>query len=401
MELTEFLFWICVAIVMYTYIGYGILLAGFVYIKRIIKGKELPVHEGFEPRISLVVAAYNEASCIEEKIRNCFSLDYPRDKLELIFITDGSTDETNSIIRQYEGIKLLYLPDRKGKSAAINRAMQFVNTPIVAFCDANTALNKEAIKLMVRHYIDPEIGGVSGEKRIIERHDDSIAGAGEGLYWKYESLLKDLDSKFYTVVGAAGELFSFRTKLFQKLDENSVLDDFIISMRIAFNGHRVVYEPNAYAVERSSMDLNEERKRKIRISAGAFQSMNMLNRELNLLKYPKVLFQYISHRVLRWSVAPICLALMGVLSILMCFSVERKTGLVLTGCQIVFYCLGFLGYQMSIRGKRIKIFYIPYYFIFMNMSLLAGYIRYRRGGQSAVWEKAKRQQEKYAFETSN
>src|SRR5690606_26778994 len=155
----------------------------------------------------------------------------------------------------------------------IQRAMHFVTTPFVIFTDANTLLNKESVHNIMRHYSDNRVGGVAGEKKIIAVSTDAITATGEGLYWKYESWLKKMDSSFYTVVGAAGELFSIRTELYTHPGNNVLLDDFIISLRICQAGYKVSYEPEAYALESASASLEEEKKRKIRISAGAFQSI--------------------------------------------------------------------------------------------------------------------------------
>src|SRR5690606_21049070 len=161
------------------------------------------------------------------KVKNCLSLDYPREKLKIIFITDGSNDGTPELVAKYRDVTVLHQEKRAGKAAAENRAMKHVDTPIVVFSDANTRLPANALREIVKHYADPQVGAVSGEKRIASKDKDAAAGAGEGIYWKYESTLKKLDSELLTIVGAAGELFSFRTELFTELEEDSILDDFM------------------------------------------------------------------------------------------------------------------------------------------------------------------------------
>ena len=182
----KFIFWIALLTIVYSYIGYGILVWLLIKIKN--KSRIQPSDNSFEPEVTMVIAAYNESAFIEKKIQDCFELDYPKEKLKLLFVADGSNDNTPDIIKKYSSIQLLYTPERKGKVAAINRAMKYVTTPFVIFCDANTLLNKECIKQIVKHYTDEKIGGVAGEKKIIdESGDQNAAGAGEGLYWKYES----------------------------------------------------------------------------------------------------------------------------------------------------------------------------------------------------------------------
>lgn len=382
------LFYISFFILFYNYIGYGILLYLLIKIKRLIKGTPPPAPV-YEPGVTLLVAAYNEETHIREKIQNTLSLDYPADKCHFIFITDGSTDRTMDIIREEPRIQLLHIPDRKGKTAAINRAMPFVTTPIVIFCDANTMLNKEAISNIVKHYADENTGGVAGEKKVLGKENGGAAST-EGIYWKYESYLKKLDAELYSVVGAAGELFSIRTALFQPVEERVVLDDFIISLRINMKGYRIAYAPDAYAMEDPSFSIREEHKRKIRISAGGFQSIVMLKGLLNFFKYPVLSFQYISHRVLRWTLSPLSLPILLITNILLTFYTNDVFYKLILAAQLLFYALGLAGYVQALNQKKSKLSYIPFYFLFMNVAVFQGFARYLRNKQSAAWEKSKR-----------
>ncbi|RYE27150.1 MAG: glycosyltransferase, partial [Sphingobacteriales bacterium] len=223
-------FWIALFLVFYTFFGYGILLYILVRIKRLLfrsKRKQYAFDE--LPSCTIIVAAYNEADFIEEKIANTLALNYPEGKLKVIFVTDGSSDSTPEIVAQHSEIKLLHSPLRLGKISAVHRSILEVETDLIVFTDANTFLNKDALVLMCRHYADPIVGAVAGEKRVmIEESAD--ATAGEGFYWKYESKLKTWDSELHSVVGAAGELFSIRKDQYEAVPSNSVLDDFMISM---------------------------------------------------------------------------------------------------------------------------------------------------------------------------
>jgi poly-beta-1,6-N-acetyl-D-glucosamine synthase len=391
MLLAKILFFTGIFIIFYSYVGYGLLVWVIIQIRNLLRGKNLRKFSGDLPPVTLIVAAYNEENFIEEKIHNTLSLDYPGDRLDIIFITDGSTDNTPLIAGRFPQIQVLHHPERKGKIAAMHRAMAVVKTPIVIFCDANTLLNKDCIPMIVRHYSDPKVGGVAGEKKILAIPGSKITGAGEGLYWKYESALKKLDAALYTVVGAAGELFSIRTALYEPVDSHVLLDDFIISLKICRKGYRIEYEPAAYASEMPTTSLLEEQKRKVRISAGAFQSMVMLKDLFNIFKYPVLSFQYLSHRVLRWTLCPIFLPVIFILNIVLVF---RGTGplyrILLIG-QVLFYLAAVTGWVLSGKNIKVKLLYIPYYFFFQNVSLYLGFIRYRRGQQSVLWEKAARQ----------
>jgi len=382
--------WISLFLIFYTFLGYGILLYVLVKLKRLLKGKpQIASNSNALPTCTLIVAAYNEEQFIEEKIANTLSLNYPKSLLKFIFITDGSSDKTPQLISKYPQINLMHKPDRLGKIVAVHRAMQEVDTEVVVFTDANTFLNTDALINICRHYSNPKTGAVAGEKRVkIEEKDN--ATVGEGFYWKYESKLKAWDSELYSVVGAAGELFSIKTNLYLPVPKNSVLDDFMISMLIAQKGYKIVYEPEAYATERSSENVSEELKRKIRIAAGGIQSIVWLKSLLNPFKQPILSFQYISHRVLRWTITPFLMILTLLLNV---FIVATDSGLLfqlLLVCQLAFYLSALLGLILENKKIRVKVLFIPYYFCVMNYAVIAGINRYLNGAQSVIWEKAKR-----------
>jgi len=382
--------WISLGVVFYAFFGYGILLFFLVRLRILVKGKrKIPDNEGNWPSVTVIVAAYNESDFITEKISNTLALDYPQDKVSFIFVTDGSTDNTPAIIAGYPRIRLMHRDGRNGKIAAVHRAMQQVDTEIAVFTDANTFLNKGALRNICRHYADASVGAVSGEKRVsIENVGD--ATAGEGFYWKYESKLKAWDSELYFVVGAAGELFSIRTLLYQPVPTDTILDDFMISMLIAKKGYRIVYEPQAYATESGSENVQEELKRKIRIAAGGIQSIVRLKSLLNPFPHFILSFQYISHRVLRWTVTPFLMILALLLNIIIVLNTPSPVYNILLACQVLFYASSLLGWFFEKRHIKIKILFIPYYFCMMNYAVIAGLRRYFAGSQSAVWDKAKR-----------
>jgi poly-beta-1,6-N-acetyl-D-glucosamine synthase len=383
-----FFFWTGLAIVVYTYIGYGVVIAMLSKLKGRPKTPAIR-DERQLPEVTILIAAYNEEQFIEDKIRNTLALDYPGDKLSVFIVTDGSTDRSPEIVKKFHAVKLFHEPQRRGKIHAVNRVMKAVKTPIVIFCDANTALNCEAVRNMVRHYQDNTVGGVAGEKRIFKKAEDNASGSGEGLYWKYESFLKKKDSEVYSVVGAAGELFSVRTALYEDPDEQMIIEDFYLSLSIAARGYRFVYEPEACAMETASVSVAEEWKRKVRICAGAFQAMGRLKALLNPFRYGMLSFQYISHRVLRWTLAPLSLPV-----ILLCNLWLALQGSVfysgVLAAQFGFYMLAALGYAFRDKNVSMKGFFVPYYFMVMNLSVYAGFMRYRKGQQSVVWEKARR-----------
>jgi biofilm PGA synthesis N-glycosyltransferase PgaC len=385
------LFILSMAIIFYTFIGYGILLFLIIKFKQLIYGKKIvqQVQSSNLPSCTVIVAAYNEEDFIAEKIANTLSLEYPADRIKYIFVTDGSSDGTPDIVKQYPEISLLHQSGRHGKTHAVHRAIRQVETDIMVFTDANTLLNKNALIEICKHYEDPLIGAVAGEKRI---HIDEAADAtaAEGFYWKYESKLKMWDSELYSVMGAAGELFSVRKELFELVPPGIVLDDFMISMRIVERGYRIAYEPKAYATETTSATIQDELKRKIRNAAGGIQLVLYFKNLFNVFKFPVVSFQYISHRVLRWTITPFLLILAFVLNMVIVMEGSSVFYSVLALLQVLFYTLAVMGWIMESKQVRIKLLFIPYYFCMMNYAVIAGLFRFFNSGQNVVWDKAER-----------
>lgn len=384
------IFWISLLLISYTYVGYPAVLFFFVIIKKKFFKKKISYFNDDEvPEVSLIVACFNEADILKDKIENTLQLDYPINKITLYFVTDGSSDNSAEIIRQYPQIKLFHEKERKGKNAAVNRVMEQVNTPIAILSDANTFLNPLAIRLLTRHYKNENVGAVAGEKRVFQSKEENAAASGEGAYWKYESKLKTWDSELKTVVGAAGELFSMRTSLYEKVPEGVLIEDFRVSMNIAKKGYQVVYEPEAYAMESSSLSMEEENKRKIRISAGGLIEVWHFLDLLNFFKYGILSFQYISHRMMRWTIAPLALLLVLISNI---FLALNDTGFytVTLLAQLLFYIIALVGYLLRNKKLGFGLIFVPYYFVFMNLSVYQGLMLLIRKKQSAVWEKAKR-----------
>lgn len=387
-------FWIFLFIIIYTYIGYGILLFIIIKIRRFFKiGNKVATNASYEPQVTLFITAYNEKDYVTAKMKNTLELEYPKEKMNIIWVTDGSNDGTPDLVKGYPNTTVYHLDERNGKIGAMNRGMGFVKTPIVIFSDANTNLGKESIRRIVNLFSNPKVGCVSGEKRIIDKESDVASGAGEGIYWKYESTLKKWDAELYSVVGAAGELFAIRTELYRHVEKDTLLDDFMISLRVAQDGYTIQYDPEAYAIETASTNVKEELKRKIRISAGGIQSIVRLRSLLNVFKYGTLSFQYISHRVLRWSLTPLCLVLL--IPVLSLIAINEgvfsfKLYAIFFWLQALFYSAALLGWFLENRETRVKILFIPYYFFIMNLSVVLGFFRYLKKSQSVNWERAKR-----------
>lgn len=385
----QYLFFFLLFIVFYTYIGYGLLLWFMVKIKRLLtQPVNLSILANL-PHVTLFITAYNEQENVNLKMNNSLQLDYPSDKLHIVWVTDGSTDQTNDLLKDYD-VKVLFDEARKGKTAAMVRGMKYVDTPLTIFTDANTMINKEAIKEIVTKFSDEGTGCVAGEKRIVIQEQDTASSSGESFYWKYESALKALDSELCSTIGAAGELFGIRTHLFEPMPEDTLLDDFMLSLRIAQRGYKIAYCPTAYAIETGSLDMDEEEKRKIRIAAGGVQSILRLKSLFNIFRYRTLSFQYVSHRVLRWTITPIALFLLFPINFLLCVLSDSLFFTLLFVMQCLFYILGILGYYLSKREIKNKLIFIPYYFLFMNLNVIKGFFYLKQSQGKGTWSKAKR-----------
>lgn len=380
----QIIFFISAFILFYAYVGYGLL------IKALPKKNQLDVQDTEDhllPEVTHIIAAFNEEDFLEEKIKNSLMLDYPMDKIRTIIVSDGSTDGTAKMVNSNPRIIGMHSPERKGKMAAIERAMTRVKTPYVVFSDANSILNPPAIKRLMRHFQNETVGAVAGEK-VINVKEGNNSSQGEGMYWKYESLLKKMDAQLHTVVGAAGELFALRTSLFKAPEKACIIEDFMLTLNIAEQGYRVAYEPDAKAMESGASDIMQELKRKVRISAGGLQASWRLRHLLNPVKHGLLAFQLFSHRTLRWTLAPLSLIAVFVSSLLLAKTLPFFA--LALYAQVFFYAIALISYYMERSGKKIKLGLPIFYFAFMNLSVFLGALFLMRQNEFVVWEKTQR-----------
>ena len=382
MDLLATIFWILLCTVLYAYVGYALLMIVVTLFTRRKRSAETT----YQP-LTIVIPAFNEEEVIEQKLLNTVGLDYPEEHLSIIVIADGSTDATVEKAKAFPFAKVLFEKERKGKAASLNRAMKHVTTPLVLFSDANSMLNVNCLRHIVGHFSDERTGAVAGEKKVA--HTSGV-GTAEGWYWKYESFLKKLDGDFYTIVGAAGELFCLRTVLFRPLNESVIIDDFVLSMDLCLSGYRIGYEPGAYAVEMPSASLAEEKKRKVRIASGAFQALSMISFR-KMLHHPALLFQFVSRRWLRWVICPFAIAVMFLLNVILAYAHPDPLYDILLFAQIIFYVAALIGY-LTIR-KAFVLTTIPFYFLFMNYCMMLGLFTYIRGEHSSLWTRSERETE--------
>ena len=384
------LFWILIGTAVYAYAVYPLLIAAIAHLKHHEPQPSLPEPL---PHVTLFVTAFNEEQFVEDKIANSHALNYPADRLHLVWVTDGSNDKTNQLLANHSDVRVLYEPERRGKVHAMKRGLEFVETDIVIFTDANTMLSPESVTEIVRLFENPRIGCVAGEKRISRDSRENAASSGEGAYWRYESWIKRNDAIAGTAIGAAGELFAMRKSLYQPISDNTLLDDFEISLRIALTGYKIGYSPLACAIERPSANIGEEMKRKVRIAAGSIQTMLRLGGLFNFFRHPMLTFQYVSHKVLRWVAVPLAMVLIIpsniYLSAINNFAINNIYTWTLIA-QALFYIAAFAGFALRNRKLSASWLYMPYYFYLANKAMWMGLWRFCRNTQSVNWERAKR-----------
>lgn len=369
-------FWTSVAVLAYVYLGYPVLLAAFRPIARrgVLKGD-------IEPTVCLFIAAHDEADVIEAKLRNSLQLDYPPASLAIVVASDGSQDGTNGIVRAFApyGVRLLEFGVRRGKIAVINEGMRSVDSEIVVFSDANTFLDRGAIRSLVRNFADEDVGAVSGD--VILVGDRAALGRSEDLYYRYERWLQRAESEIGSMLGVDGALYAIRRALFQAPPADTILDDMAIPMAVVRAGRRVVFEPGAVAHERGSETATEEFTRKARVVAGAVQFLVRRDSAVPGGRF-QVLAALISHKALRW-LSPVFAALAFLASLALMRTSPAFFAAALA--QAVFLFAGVLGCVPGIR--RISPFGLAHYFWLVQTAAAVGVVRGVLGRQSVAWRR--------------
>lgn len=337
------------------------------------------------PSISFIIAAYNEEIVIKDKIINTLSLDYPPDKTQIIIVSDGSSDSTPNIVETFSknGVISLHEPERNGKSAALNRGVEISTGEIIVFSDANNDFSKNSIKQLVKHFSDPNIGAVTGAKHIYD-NDERQSAAGDGLYWKYESKIKEAESMIGSITGAEGEIFAVRKIMYKPINSSVINDDAAITFDIIRSGYRVIYEKEAKAYEEASKDLIDDFNVKVRMTAGGFQTLS-LQKEYLFPPMSWFSFTFISHKILRW-LTPVFLVIIFTSPLYLIGRIDMKIIFLL---QILFYGISLFGWLN--RNKSLhKLIYIPMYFTVMNIALFVGFLRFLNNNTKTIWKKADR-----------
>ncbi len=373
-------FWLSVLTLFYTYAGYPLLLSIVAFIRtRLVSTGDV------QPKVSLIISVYNEEKVIREKLDNALSLDYPKDKLEIIVASDDSTDQTHSIVQQFSdhGVKLLIQKGRLGKTATLNATVPKTTGDIIVFTDANSMYDSQAIRMMVKNFADREVGCVTGETRLINPEGGAV-GENEKAYYSYDTFLKIKESAVGSTVGGDGAIFAIRRELYQPLDP-SLINDFVIPLQVVAKGYRVVYEPKAFLYEATATPLKGGFNRRVRIINRALFGLFSVPQVLNPFQVGFFTVQIISRKLLRW-MAPIF--------IISTFSANlflvAKPFYLLSFCgQLLFYIVALL--HIVVGGKiNNRLFNFPYYFCHANIAALVAIIKFLRGERIVVWDPLRR-----------
>lgn len=389
-----FVFWTAVGLLAHAYVGYLLSLVAWEGGRQfrgtlafLLRGRDRRaqgMNEAFEPAVSLVVPAYNEETCIGAKLDNSLSIDYPESRFEVLVGSDGSTDRTEALVQSCPDPRVrLSTAKRGGKVAVLNRCVPAASGEVVVLTDANTMIDKRAVRRLVRHFADPAVGAVCGRLKLYNRRRKEYE---ESAYWLYETLLKLYEGRHGAVIGANGGLYAIRRSLFTALPPDTIVDDFVIPLRILEDGREVRYEPEAIAYEETTEDRALDFARRARIGAGDFQSLRLVP---NLLRPSRgfAAYAFWSHKVLRWC-APALLAL--ALASNAALALRSPLYLVLLAGQLSFYALALAGAKGLLRGGLRRAGSAACYFVAMNLALAVGFLRFVRGSQAAAWERTAR-----------
>jgi cellulose synthase/poly-beta-1,6-N-acetylglucosamine synthase-like glycosyltransferase len=385
----ELFFWVSVFLVLHTYLLYPLLLvvaASAVqtwrdrqyFHSREDRRRSLP--ESLPPPgVSMIIPAYNEERHLPAKLENLRGLDYPADRLQIIFVSDGSTDSTNDILRGAESdvLQVIYLPTRGGKSAALNQAVAGCRHEIVVFSDAATLFARDAVKQLVRHFVDRRVGVVCGA---LQFRASAESRQTEGVYWRYESMIRLMESRLGVTLSGSGAIYAIRRRCFVPLAPNTLVEDLVVPMNTRAQGFQVLYDPEARATDYAASTVAGEFTRRVRIATGSFQ---VLGRLLRAPVDVPTKFAFVSHKVLRW-IIPFLLIVMLLASASLW---EQPFYRALFLGQVLFYAWGALGYLLRARAQRVRYMLLGYYLVAMHLAFLVGFVHFLFRHNEAGWRR--------------
>jgi len=366
-------------ILIYINVGYPLLLVLLrtVCSEKIIKKKDIT------PVVSLIISCFNEKAVIREKLENTFALDYPDENLEIIVVSDASTDGTDEIVSEYaaRGVRLIRQDENKGKTSGLNLAVPQANGDIIVFSDANAMYKSDALRKLVRNFNDEQVGYVVGEARY-EDEEQNAADKSENTYWQFEIMIKKIESSLHSVVGGDGAIYAIRKELYETLLSTDI-NDFVNPMQIIDKGFRGVYEAEAICIEDSAGDFKKEFKRKIRIVNRSFSGLMRNKSVMNPFKTGLFSLEVISHKLIRWF-TPVFLVLFALSCVVLSLYDIRIYQWGTLGL-IIFFWMSYTGYLLSSSYNIWKVFYFPYYYVLVNLASAIGLYRSFKGEVQVTW----------------
>jgi cellulose synthase/poly-beta-1,6-N-acetylglucosamine synthase-like glycosyltransferase len=377
-NITGFFFWLSFVLLAYVYLGYPLVLAFLTAFKR----REDATPIGPHPKVTLIISAFNEQDVIAAKLNNALELEYPKPLLQIMVVSDDSTDLTDEIVSRFEpmGVLLVRQQRRLGKSAGLNLGVSHANGEILVFSDANALYKKDAILHLVKHFSNPQVGYVVGNARYVEKASETQSAQAEGLYWKLETWLKKKESLFHSVIGGDGAIYAIRRILYSPLEPTDI-SDFLNPLQIIDSGYLGTFEPAAISYEETAESFRKEYRRKIRIVSRSLNALRRVPRVLNPFHEPRHWFLLVSHKLLRWFAPVFMISALICAVLLLRFPLFRW----MVGLQLAFYVLAVFGWLTAESKTAWKICTFPYYFCLVNLASLIGCAKCLRGDLSGVW----------------
>lgn len=372
---------ILLIIMLYSYVGYPLTLIIFSFFSK----NHVLKNDQFLPEVSLLIAAFNEEDTIADKIKNSLELNYPKNKIEIVVVSDGSTDRTDEIVKTFEkeGVRLFRVEGRVGKTEARNQAVLAMRHEIIVFSDATAIYEKDAILKLVRNFADPSVGMVSGNLLYVDKGQGSM-GPATKLYWNYEKSIKKAQSRLYTLTGAVGCINAFRRRLYHVLPPN-IIEDFTEPLMIVAQDYRIVYEEEAISYERTTQKPSQEFNMRVRVIRGGMKGFIYAFRRLNFKKHSLVLFQLFCHKVLRW-LMPIFLIMLFISNLASFIMNNNVMADLLMVAQFICYSAALLGMLWKPPGIIGKLISIPTYFVIVNTASLRALYLTMTSELEATWE---------------
>lgn len=376
-SVAQIVFWIALASLVYVYAGYPLLITAISLLFR----KRVPKTDYF-PSISMLIAAYNEEAGILKKLEQTVALEYPADKLEIVVLSDGSTDQTDSIVEAFPDrrVRLLRVKDRKGKTNAQNVGVKEARGEILVFSDATTVYHPRALEYLVSNYVDASVGAVSGRYQYFDPLGDSPTGMGTMAFWNYENLIKMAQSRIRTISGCCGCIYSVRRNAYTALSPD-VISDLVQPLHVLRQGYRVVFEDRALAYEETTKSSSDEFSMRVRVVTRGIRGLLSVPDLLLPWKQRWIAFQLWSHKILRWLVPFFLLILFGANLFLLGSSPYRY----FLFAQAGFYLMALLSLVIPVH-RRWKVFGIPLYFCVLNTAALVSVIEVLRGKKYTIWQ---------------